>query len=186
LRLQIVWENRFKHSTTNNCLVSVDGTDCQTQEPKPFLPDNYSHKFNGPGLRYEVALCILTGDIEWVNGPFEPGKYSDLSIFWMHMKPALSPGERVEADKGYPDDSTKTRAFGNEPAKNYVRKVVAARHEHVNGRFKAWNILKSEFRHMKYCMAKHGQAFHAVAVITQISIENGEPLFQIDYDDIEE
>jgi hypothetical protein len=83
LCLQIVWENRFKRPTTNDCLVSVDGTDCPTQEPTPFSPVNYSYKFNGPGLRYEVALCILTGDIVWVNGPFEPGKYSDLAIFRM-------------------------------------------------------------------------------------------------------
>lgn len=34
-------------------LVSLDGTaDCIIQEPYPFIPKWYSHKFHRPGLRY--------------------------------------------------------------------------------------------------------------------------------------
>jgi len=40
---------------------SVDGTDCQIQEPLLFNAKWYSHKFKGPGLRYEVGVCISTG-----------------------------------------------------------------------------------------------------------------------------
>lgn len=49
----------------NDCLVSVDGTDFRCKGRR--LPDGrinkswYSYKFDGPGLRYEVGLCILTG-----------------------------------------------------------------------------------------------------------------------------
>jgi hypothetical protein len=60
---QIQWENRFRGNIGNECLVSVDGTDFQINEPTPFSKGYYSHKFNGPGLRYEIALNIMTGDI---------------------------------------------------------------------------------------------------------------------------
>ena len=38
----------------------------------------YSHKFKKSGLCYEVALCIMTGDILWMNGPYEPGFWPDI------------------------------------------------------------------------------------------------------------
>eukprot|EP00171_Calliarthron_tuberculosum_P023094 IDg23094t1 len=42
------------------CRVSVDGTDCQIAEPRPFNRGWYSHKFKGPGVRYEVGIVIDT------------------------------------------------------------------------------------------------------------------------------
>jgi hypothetical protein len=44
-------------------MVTVDGTDFRIYEPTPFSPMWYSHKYKGPGLRYEVALSIRGGDI---------------------------------------------------------------------------------------------------------------------------
>ena len=82
----------------NDCLVSVDGTDFQVpQRDKEF----YSFKFRKSALRYEVALCILTGDIVWINGPFPAGKYNDIEIFRNSLLSHLDQGERVEADDGY-------------------------------------------------------------------------------------
>ena len=76
--LQIVWENRFKKDKGNDCLVTVDGTDFRIAEHgRPF----FSHKYKKSGLRYEVALCILTGDVVWINGPYECGMWPDISIF---------------------------------------------------------------------------------------------------------
>ena len=49
---------------------SVDGTDCRIREPSPFNPKWYSHKFHGPGLRYEIGICIRTGHLVWVHGLF--------------------------------------------------------------------------------------------------------------------
>jgi hypothetical protein len=71
--------------------VSVNGTDFQIIEPSPFDKDNFSYKFNGPGLRYEVGVCILSEEIVWANGLYEPGKWNDLGIFWLHMKHGLRP-----------------------------------------------------------------------------------------------
>ena len=38
--------------------MSVDGTDFLINEPKPFDNCWFSHKFRGPGLRYEVEVSI--------------------------------------------------------------------------------------------------------------------------------
>jgi hypothetical protein len=108
--------------------VSVDGTDFQIIEPSPFDEDNYSYKFNGPGLRYEVGVCILSGEIVWANGPYEPGKWNDLEIFRLHMKHALRPWERVEGDKGYKAEcpqTVKTHIVQTKP-EEYMRKCVMA------------------------------------------------------------
>lgn len=98
----IVFNNRFKLEKGNDCLLSVDGTDFQIEELGNKF---YSHKFLGSALRYEVAICILTGDILWIHGPFEPGLYPDISIFRNALKHHLSQNERVEADDGYVGDS---------------------------------------------------------------------------------
>ena len=57
---------------------------------------------------------------------------------------------------------------------------VRQRHETVNRRMKQWRILKGVFRHD---INLHHIAFAAVAVVTQVAISNGEPLFQVDYTD---
>lgn len=68
-----------------------------------------SHKFKHAGLRYEIAVCILTGDIVWVIGPFPCGAWPDISIFRFALKYLLDENERVEADDGY---------IGEDPLKN--------------------------------------------------------------------
>ena len=94
---QIIWENRRIGDTGNDCLISVDGADFRTpQHGKKF----FSFKFRASGLRYEVALCVLTGEIVWVHGPFEPGMCNDLMIFQSALMSMLDPGERAEADDG--------------------------------------------------------------------------------------
>jgi hypothetical protein len=55
-----------------------------------------------------------------------------------------------------------------------------ARHEMLNGRLKNWGILAQVVRHH---ISLHGGVFRACAVITQLTIENGEPLFEVEYED---
>ena len=66
--------------------ITVDGTDFRTNEGQPFEPGRKSHKFNGPALRYEVALSIATGYIVHINGPFSAGHWQDLCVArnWLH------------------------------------------------------------------------------------------------------
>lgn len=161
-------------------MLSVDGTDCRIFEPTPFSKKWFSHKFKGPGLRYEVGLAIQTGEIAWIHGPFPCGAHNDLSIFRLGLKKCLLPGERVEADAIYASDERCDGPFDYcSSTVQYESKFrVRARHETVNGRLKQFEILNQRFRHPK---EKHHDVFMAVAVITQLNLQNGHPLFSVDY-----
>lgn len=153
---------------------SVDGTDCPINEPHPFSPGWYSHKFRGPGVRYEVALSVSSGKIIWVNGPFRCGTHPDNKIFQTDMKKALSDDEFVIADKGYTDSkciNTVSSSTGS-----HMHRIVRARHETVNARLKNFNVIYHSFRHD---ISKHWACFHAVAQITAIMIDTTNPLFEI-------
>jgi hypothetical protein len=182
--MKIVWNNRFRNNIGNTCLVTVDGTDFRINEPTPFWPGWKSFKFNGPGVRYEVALCIRSGDLVWINGPFPCGHWPDLKIFRHALIFELQDGEKVEADKGYRGEpehinTPNSNIFLNDIGKRQ-KALARTRHETINKRFKQWNCLSRTFRHR---LSMHGTVFRAVAVMTQISIENGEPLFGVAYDE---
>lgn len=82
----------------------MDGTDCPIQEPSPFSRDWWSFKLNGPGLRYEIGLCIRTGKIVWVFGGVACGTNPDLKLARIKYTEAVILGELTIADKGYRDD----------------------------------------------------------------------------------
>ena len=73
LSFQIRWEQRYVGDVGNECLVSVDCTDCKIREPGPYARKAskvwFSFKFKGPGLRYEIGINILSGLMVWVGGP---------------------------------------------------------------------------------------------------------------------
>ena len=129
--------------------MSVDGTDFRIFNPYPFWKGWYSHKFKTSGLRYEVALCIQTGWIVWIQGPFAAGAWPDINIFRGWLKYHLRPGECVEADAGYRGDE---KVHGPEdhvltPEQDMAKFNVRARHETVNRRMKQFNALHHTFRH---------------------------------------
>jgi hypothetical protein len=163
------------------CLVTIDGTDFRIREPLPFSPKWYSHKFQGPGLRYEVGVCIKTGWIVWINGPFPCGTWPDLNIARSSLVHYLQVGEYYIADGGYNDGNQ--YAITPNGLNNYQQKTFAlcrARHETVNARFKVFACLKNIFRHP---LRKHGVLFRAVANIVQLQIQNGNPPFDVEYDE---
>eukprot|EP00536_Pseudo-nitzschia_multiseries_P019074 jgi/Psemu1/58787/gm1.58787_g len=159
---------------TTNCFISVDGTDCPAYEPWPFSRQMYSHKLNGPGIKYEVGVCLKTGWIVWINGPFV-GSANDATIF----KEGLS--TLLHDDEGLPD-------MGMTSKQRKMKANARAQHETVNGRLKIFNVLTTHFRHMKPnrqgMMQKHGMCFNAVAVITQLKFASGETTFDdgLEYD----
>jgi hypothetical protein len=57
---------------------------------------------------------------------------------------------------------------------------VRARHETLNGRLKNWGILSPVYRHD---IRRHGEVFRVCATITQLTIDDGEPLFEVAYGD---
>jgi hypothetical protein len=81
-------------------LISIDGTDCPVFEPWPWDPKWSSHKFNGPGVKYEVGVSIRTGGIVWINGPFACST-NDSAVFKEGLAHLLAQDEGVECDAGY-------------------------------------------------------------------------------------
>ena len=61
------------------------------------------HKYKGHGLRYELALTILTGSICWINGPFTCVKMKNYFQSFESYGPLhqLDKGERVGTHNGY-------------------------------------------------------------------------------------
>ena len=154
----------------------MDGTDYSIYEPTPFDRKWYSHKLNGPGVRYEIGLCIRTGNIVWKNGGVPCGDWPDLRLARNAFVDMLGVGERALADKGYGD----ARYFinpNNADGVNLARqKEIMARHETVNRRLKQFGILSQRFRHS---LQLHPICFDAIVNITQLLIESGEPLYDI-------
>ena len=107
-------------------------------------------------------------------------------IFCEALATWLEPGEQVEADDGYVGEAplkVKCPKSMTEPAeKEAMAKRVRSRHETVNKRFKQWGILRQVFRND---LIHHRDVFAAICVITQLAIENGEPLFEVHYDDMD-
>lgn len=155
-------------------MASVDGTDFRIREPYPFDKKWYSHKFKGPGLRYELGVSVSTGRIVWAHGPFPCGSFSDLTIFKIAMKKALEHDEFVIADGGYRDEKCLKRGSTDELSRKFS--VIRARHETVNRRLKQFSVLSSRFRHP---LSRHSVCFHAVCNLTALMIEHEEPLFNI-------
>jgi hypothetical protein len=91
----------------------------------------------------------------------------------------------VEADDGYIGEAPqKVKCPGcvSNPDENQeMQNSVRARHESLNGRLKNWAILSTMYRHD---LMEHGNVFRAIAVITQIGINAGEELFEVDYSDL--
>jgi len=120
----------------------------------------------------------------WIQGPYPAGKYTDIKIFNNNkvLRNFLQqPNERVEADEGYRGHPDKIKCPGNNanPVENRTMQGrVRARQETLNGRLKNWGILSQVFRHH---IMMHGDVFWACAVVTQLTIQDGEPLFEVEY-----
>lgn len=168
--------------------MSIDGTDFRITQTGPVSKGNpfASFKYKGKSaLRYEVGLDILEGNLIWIRGPYPAGKYNDITIFRDCLAHQLEPYERVVADKGYVGEAPQ---FVKCPNSKTLRKEhrrmthqVSARHETINARFKFWGILKQVYRHD---IDDHGDVVSALGVIIQLAVANGEPLYSVEYDDI--
>lgn len=166
--------------------MSIDGTDFKIEQKGAAKKGNAfgSHKYAGKSaLRYELGIDILAGNLVWVGGPYPAGAWPDIKIFMNELAHLLEPGERVEADNGYVGHADKIKCPNNDcnPAENLVMQArVRSRHETFNARLKFWGILGQTYRHD---IMQHGSVFYACAVISQLAIENGEPLFEVEYGD---
>ncbi len=184
---QIDFESRLgAHDVGNDCLITIDGKDYRILQKGAVRKGNAFGSFKYAGksaLRYKLGVDILTGNLVWVSGPYSAGKYTNIAIFNSVLANCLELGERVEADNGYVGRPDKIKCPNNDCnlAENRVMQGNArSRHETLNGRLKAWGILRNVHRHN---IREHGTVFFACAAITQLSIANGEPLFEVEYGD---
>ena len=145
----------------------------------PFSRLWYSWKFNGPALKYELAVSIKGGDLVSIVGPY-PGSFHDIDLFREEMINKLLPGEMCEADKGYRGESSKIRVANVYQTLHEKKQKDRARnrHETLNKRLKQFGILGKKYRHK---LEDHRLYFDCCAVLTQLSIENGEPLFAVNW-----
>ena len=105
--VQIRWlwgDDRQANEGGRVSILSVDGVHCPINEPRK-KPNAkwFSHKFNKPGLAYEIAVSVYSSDVVWVQGPFPAGT-SDLSIFkrlGKGLKHKLPLGTKAIADRAY-------------------------------------------------------------------------------------
>lgn len=149
--------------------------DFQISEPMPFSSEWFSHKFKGPGLKYEVALALFSSRIIWHYGPFPCGSYPDMKIFRMTLEGKLDSDEVIIADKGYggnkvirPDSVSGTDSEFHQRAR--------ARHETVNKRLKLFHVLSYRFRHQVHL---HSACFQAVVFLVNETIFDENPLFSL-------
>ena len=183
---QINFESRLVDDALNDCLMSIDGTDFRVQQKGVHEKGNAwgSHKYAGKSaVRYELGIDILKGNLVWVEGPYPAGAWPDIKIFLNCLVGHLLPGERVEADNGYvghPDKIMCPNNPGNPKRNLGMQSAARSRHETFNGRLKNWGILERTYRHD---VKLHGIVFTACAVITQLCVANGEPLFEVEYGD---
>lgn len=184
---QVLWERRKEQGGHQNrwCMITVDGTDFRIQEPSPFSPCWFSHKYKGPRVRYEVALSINGGDIVHINGPFACGSHPDITIFRQRLLYKLEPGEMAEADRGYrgePDHIRIPSDYQN-PQQKVQKCRARARQETVNHRFKVFGALSQRFRHHISLedMSLHKTVFESIVVLTQLDIDFGNRLFAVPF-----
>ena len=107
-----------------------------------------------------------------------------VSILRDALKHYLGKHERVEAGDRYRGEApgkVKCPASVANPIENEcMQQCVQSRHETVNKHFKQWAILNQIYRHN---LDDHTYVFCAIVVLAQLSLENSEPLFSVNYKD---
>jgi hypothetical protein len=99
----ILLENRFINAPPEtrvgfkrSCLTD-DACDFHINEPYPWSKKWCSQKFNGPGVKYTVAIAIHSNNICYASGPF-PASVSETRIFRENLGSAIPEDEPVEID----------------------------------------------------------------------------------------
>jgi hypothetical protein len=114
-----------------------------------------------------VAVCISTGWIVWLNGPYRCGSWNDLKIAKDGLHHILDHGERYIADGGYntPQALNPHDAFSHE--ERMYMQICRTRHETINRLFKNFAIVGTVF---KRDVGKHGLFLYSVANVVQVGI----------------
>ena len=179
---QISLDLRLSGHPNERKTLTVDCTDCPILEPSPFSDRWFSYKFHGAALRYEVSISTASGEICSIVGPLPPGAFNDAAIFNLFLQGFLEArGEIAICDRGYRFIPINVACWpiGNEPVdEHWNNSDLRAKQETANKRLKQFNVLKRVYRHD---INTHGTCFRAVAAVTQLALQNGEPLFATNF-----
>jgi hypothetical protein len=175
---KIVWPDNW----TSNFIISMDGVHCNYHEEKhPTLSKNpalFSHKYNGPGLMYELALSLYDSKLVWLKGPISAGT-SDLAVYKSDLKQRIPVGKKIIVDRGYRDKKDPRLVTPNShdsPELQTFKARARMRQEAFHTRLKRFDCLTDEFRHDR---VKHGLCFESVCVIVCYEMEMGKPMWDV-------
>lgn len=133
-------------------------------------------------MRYEIAIALQSGYIVWASPAYRAGRNPDITIF---RKPGglrdklLASREKTVADLGYRGEP-ECVDLPNEGSADFQTQMAWARsrHETCNKRIKIFSCMSHRFRHDARL---HQDFFNAVLVLTQLNIQNGDKLFDIEF-----
>jgi len=118
-----------------------------------------------------VGICISTGWIVWLNGPYRCGTWSDEAIAQDGLHMILGEGERYIADGGYKSIYCLSPMDATTQYETVYMQMCRTRHETINSRFKKFSIISNIFKREA---AKHGLYMYSIANIVQLGIMAGE------------
>ena len=186
----------FEGLDPNCAYLPVDTVHVRSQEFR-CSPDSkwWSHKFNGPGLSFEVVNDPIDGYIRWINGP-EPASTHDITFLRGGKKGQEKNWDksslyfnvpnhaRLVGDSAYSGQADKvtTTKDAHKPATKKLFARMKSMQETCFKRLKDFKVLRESFRHGKGTtdkLAKIELAFEAVAVLCQYDFENGLRLFEV-------
>ncbi|CAB9510681.1 unknown protein [Seminavis robusta] len=157
-------------------LLSIDGTHCPIEEPRPFSTEWSSWKLgDNAGVMYEVALMVHKPRLAWLYGPIRPGKYNDIATFQKKLKGKMQehlPDKRILGDAGYEGESSiisHRNPFDPEEIAEWKDRVMA-RQEKFNKLLKQWECVNKKL--WRHGVAAHKDAMEAVASVTQYGLDN--------------
>jgi hypothetical protein len=168
--------------------MTIDGTDFRIQQKGVARKVDLfgSHKYAGKSaLRYELRVDILMGNLVWDEGPYPAGAWNDiifLTVFYCNVLSRASASRPTLATWGTPKRSGAPTTTATQ------RRTLGCRVGRGLATRRSTGTLKTGASWRK-CTATtsrltaHGTVFYACAVITQLAIANGEPLFDVEYGD---
>jgi len=167
---------------TTYFIISVDGVQCRYhEEDHPILskdPTFFAHKFNGPGLGYELALHLFESRLVWLKQNPNTSE-NDRLVYTQELEQKIPVGRVAIADGGYRKKGDRKLATPNPhdpPELRTFKARARMRQEHFHSRIKRYKSLDMPFRHGR---DRHEQIFEAVCVILCFEMELVSPLFDV-------
>jgi len=177
---KIVWPDDSEWTTAY--IATVDGVHCLFHEVKHAVlakdPNYFSHKKNGPGLSYELALHIWEPRLIWLKRNAKT-KTNDLGNYKSELKGKVPASKKLVVDRGYHDSKDKQLAPPNsyDTEELQIFKAHARmRQEGFHAKIEAFGCLHQRFRHS---VKWHEDCFTACCIICQYQMELVSPVYDV-------